>query len=252
VDLSYSPEHVGHLLRKIRETRAKVVLASPYMKGGTLANVPWLRKTLSIWANRFLAMFAQGRLSTLTCMVRAYDARFMRSLSLRATGMNIMPEVIYKAMILRARIEEIPADLNWGLQVSGQPKRRSSMRIFGHMLATLLAGFFFRPFMFLVAPGLVLLAFALYVNAWMLIHIWEFYFSTAAQLQGTGRFAVAIADAYASFPHTFIVGLLSLMLAIQLIGLGMLALQNKNYFEELFYLGTTVLKVESENWEKRE
>jgi hypothetical protein len=35
------------------------------------------------------------------------------------------------------------------------------------------------------------------------------------------------------------VALLSLMLSVQLIGLGVLALQAKHYFEELFYLGNS-------------
>ena len=37
---------------------------------------------------------------------------------------------------------------------------------------------------------------------------------------------------------TFIVGGIALMLSIQLISLGILALQSKNYFEEIFHLGT--------------
>ena len=49
-------------------------------------------------------------------MVRAIDGRFLRSLHLRSTGMDVMPEMIHKAKILRASIEEIPAELNWELQ----------------------------------------------------------------------------------------------------------------------------------------
>ena len=111
-DLSYAPEHIEALLKRIRETSAKIVIASPYMKGGRISNVPWLRKKLSVWANRFLSVAAEGHLSTLTSMVRAYDAQFLRSLSLKSMGMDIMPEVIYKGMILGARIEEIPAHLD--------------------------------------------------------------------------------------------------------------------------------------------
>jgi hypothetical protein len=32
------------------------------------------------------------------------------------------------------------------------------------------------------------------------------------------------------------------MLAIQLVGLGILALQSKNYFEEMFHLGSAIMK----------
>lgn len=238
IDLSYAPEHVPRLVEALRTSRAKLVLASPYMKGGQISNVPWLRKILSICANRFLSMVAHGNLSTLTCMVRGYDGRFGREMILRATGMEIMPETVYKAMILRAGIEQIPAHLDWGLQVK-QQGRRSSMRIIRHVLSTVLSGFVFRPFMFFVVPGLLLLAFSAWVNVWMVVHFFD-----ALELvppdAATDNISWAIARAYEDYPHTFIVGLLSLMVSVQLISLGILALQSKSYFEEVFYLGSAL------------
>jgi hypothetical protein len=136
--------------------------------------VPWLRRVLSVGANRFLSLFAReryrslvprGRLSTLTGMVRAYDGRFLRGLSPRSISMEINPEIVYKAMLLRARIEEVPARLDWRLQNAKRGQRKSSMRILGHSLSVLLSGFVFRPFMFFILPGLALLSFAAYCNA---------------------------------------------------------------------------------------
>jgi glycosyltransferase involved in cell wall biosynthesis len=239
IDLSYGPEHVTALLDRIVATRSKLVLASPYMKGGRITNVPWLRRQLSIWANRFLGLFAHGNLSTLTAMTRAYDGPFIRALALRATGMEVMPETIYKSMIMRARIEQIPAHLDWSRQIAAGPRRKSSMRIVRHMFATLLSGFIFRPFMFFIAPGLALLAFSLYVNTWMVMHFFD-ALATVPDGGFSARAAAAVADAYAQYPHTFIVGLLSLMLAVQLVSLGILALQSKSYFEEIFHLGITL------------
>jgi glycosyltransferase involved in cell wall biosynthesis len=239
IDLSYEPEHIGELLARLRATRAKLVLASPYMKGGRISNVPWLRRTFSIWANRFLSFFAHGNLSTLTCMVRAYDGPYVRTLVLRSTGMDVMPETIYKSMILRARIEQIPAHLDWSRQVAVGKARRSSMRILRQIFATVLSGFIFRPFMFFVLPGLVLLVFALWVNFWMVVHFFDAYQAIRPGAV-SDRVSAAVAQAYQAYPHTFIVGLLALMLAIQLISLGILALQSKSYFEEIFHLGANV------------
>jgi glycosyltransferase involved in cell wall biosynthesis len=236
IDLSYSPDHIGMLLENIRRSHAKIVLASPYMKGGLISNVPWLRRVLSVWANRFLSMFASGRLSTLTCMVRVHEGNFARSLVLRSVGMEVMPESIYKSMILRGRITQIPAHLDWSRQIAAGPRRRSSMRILRHTFSTLMSGFLFRPFMFLILPGLVLLLFAAWTNLWMILHFVEAYFQVGP-IEGD-RIGAAIARAYQIYPHTFVVGLLSLMLAVQLLGLGALALQAKNYFEELFFLGS--------------
>ncbi len=238
VDLSYAPEHIEQLLDKLIDSNAKLVLASPYMEGGSISNVPWLRRLLSIAANRFLSFFSHGNLSTLTCMVRAYDGRFIRSLNLRGTGMEINPETVYKAMIMRAKIEQVPAHLHWSPPDEGV-QRRSSMRLFKHIVGTLLSGFIFRPFMFFILPGLALLVFALYVNVWMILHFLEAYATLPAELP-TDRVSVAVATAYQQYPHTFIVGLLSLMLAVQLVSLGILALQSKTYFEEIFHLGTAI------------
>ncbi len=235
IDLSYAPDHITRLLDALQTSHAKLVLASPYMKGGSIKNVPILRKVLSIVANKFLSAVAHGRLSTLTCMVRGYDGPFGRSLYLRSMGMDVMPETIYKTMILRAGITQIPAELDWGLQVKEQ-SRQSSMRILRHILSTVLSGFVFRPFMFFILPGLVLLGFSLWVNAWMLIHFFDALAAVPADV-ATDKISWAVAEAYRDYPHTFIVGLLSLMLSIQLISLGILALQSKSYFEEVYFLG---------------
>jgi glycosyltransferase involved in cell wall biosynthesis len=237
VDLSYSTAHIGLMLETIRSTKAKIVLASPYMKGGTIDNVPPLRKVLSIWANRFLSVLSNGKLSTLTCLVRAYDGPFIRSLNLRAMGMEVMPEMIYKSMVLRATIDQVPATLDWELQV-GPGARKSSMRIVRHVFRTLLSGFVFRPFVFFVLPGLLLLAFSAYVNVLMFMHVFEAYAALSPDV--SGRLSVALAEAYQGFPHTFVVGLFSLTLGIQLVSLGFIALQNKNYFEEMFHLASSI------------
>ena len=244
MDLSYSPEHIEVLLRRICATRAKIVLTSPYMEGGKVSNVPWLRHTLSSWANRFLAASIQGRISTLTSMVRVYDGPFLRALSLRSMGMEIMPEILYKAKLLGARIEEVPAHLDWGAAQSKHAARRSSMRIARHTAAIILSGFLFRPVIYFIVPGLALLAFAAYVNAWTLIHFGQEYVRLAQYADIFQRSSAAVSAAYAVSPHTFMIGLLALMLAIQLISLGILSLQNKSHFEELFHLGSAIYRAQ--------
>ena len=242
LDLSYSPDHIGHLLNKIRQSRAKIVIASPYMEGGKVSNVPWLRKTLSVWANRFLSRVAKGDLTTLTGMVRVYDGKFLRSLNLKSMGMEINPEIIYKARLLHARIEEVPAHLKWQPQKANAVRRRSSMRLLRHTMATIISGFIFRPFVLFTLPGLVLLLFSLWVNVWMVIHWFEQLKNFPQDTWFLDRASDAAGAAYQQFPHTFIVGLLSLILAIQLIGLGILSFQSKHYFEEIFHLGTNLNK----------
>jgi glycosyltransferase involved in cell wall biosynthesis len=246
MDLSYSPDHIAKLLSAITKTNAKIVVASPYMDGGKISNVPWLRRQLSIWANRFLSLASKGRLSTLTGMVRAYDGKFLRSLNLKATGMEINPEIVYKATLLGAELQEIPAHLDWHFAKAKGDQRKSSMKLLRHTLSVLLSGFLFRPVMFFLVPGFGLLLFAFYVNGWMLVHFFNHYQSLGQYDWFFSRASAAVSAAYKEFPHTFIVGGLASVLAIQLISLGILALQSKSYFEEIFYLGTNLYNTMNE------
>jgi len=247
LDLSYSPEHIERLIETILETRAKIVVASPYMKGGSVSNVPWMRSVLSKYANKFLSMTAASNISTLTGMVRAYDRKFIKSLNLKAMDYEINPEIIYKAQLLRARIVEIPAELNWRFQKEIGKTRRSSMRVIRNIISCVFSGFIFRPFMFFVVPGTLLLMLSMVTLVWVLIHTWQAYLVLP---KTTGAFdtftSAALAAAFQKSPHTFVVGGVSLMVSIQLLSLGILASQHKRYFEELFHLGTSIYKAKND------
>lgn len=247
LDLSYSADHIGDMLDKIIKSQARIVVASPYMRGGSISNVPFLRKILSIWANRFLSFTDNRSLATLTGMVRVYDAKFLRKLSLRSKGMEINPEIIHKARLLGARVEEIPAHLHWLPQKANQVQRTSSMKIAKHTLSVLLSGFLFRPVIFFLLPSLILFLLSLYANFYALLRSWTNYQELAAY-QAFPDFTEAIAMAYAQAPHTFFIGGITLILSIQLFSLGVLSMQSKKYFEEVFHLGTTLFesKLDSE------
>jgi hypothetical protein len=101
--------------------------------------------------------------------------------------------------------------------------------------------------MFFIIPGFTLLLFASYVNMWMFIHFFRQYRNVSEHIWFLDRASAAVAAAYNQFPHTFVVGLLGLMLAIQLISLGVLALQSKNYFEEIFHLGSAIYKYDQKD-----
>lgn len=245
IDLSYDPEHIGRMLDKIVESGAKVVLASPYMEGGEVSNVPFGRAVTSRWANRFLRSVAPERISTFTGMVRAFDGRFIRSLDLKAKGMDVNPEIVYKAMILRAKIAEVPAHLKWReVEADGAGGRReSSMAMPWHTLAILFSGFVFRPFLFFLVPGAVLLVLSAYAVTWIFIHIGQSYGMLAGQgMWLLGRFSASVEMAYEQFPHTFFVGGVGTIVGIQLLSLGFMSMQNKRYFEELYHLGSSIYR----------
>lgn len=239
-DLSYAPEHIGRMLDAAVESRAKIVIASPYADGGKTTAIPRFREFLSRGANRLLGMSAKGDLSTITGMVRCYDRRFIQSLSLKSNDIEINTEIIYKAQMMRARIIEIPAHLDWTEQMKMVAQRGSSLRMGRSIGAQAFSSFLFRPFMFFILPGLIVLMAALYTLAWVMYHVIEHY----RDIEGSfdPRLSQALAEAFAESPHSFIIGGIALLIAVQLISLGIVAAQAKRYFEEGFYQGTMIYR----------
>jgi len=251
VDLSYDVQHIDQLVDTMRETHAKIVLASPYMPGGSIDNVPTVRRVLSVLGNRFLKFFSHGNISTITCMVRVYDGRFVRAMDFRSKGLDLMPETLYKAMIVRAEIAEMPARLDWGPQLKFGDSRTSSIRLLRHVASTVMSGFLLRPMFFFIIPGLLIGLFALYSDFLMFQH----FFQALRELRIEDKDAPlgrALKFAYAEAPHAFVFAMLSTMLAIQLLGLGILSLQNKRNYEDLFYMNSVKLHELKESMVKKQ
>ena len=238
-DLSYAPEHIGLLLERLREDHAKIAVASPYMKGGETTGIPFGRRVLSRGANRFLSVASGGHLSTLTGMVRAYDRPFLSSLSLRSMGTDINTEILYKAQLLNARVVEVPAHLDWSSQQAA-PERESKMQIGRSTSAYAFSGFMFRPVAFFIIPGLVILAFALYNLGWLAYNILAEYSSLSGGFEP--RMSEAFANTFDVRPHAYFVSGFTLVIAVQLLSLGIMASQQKRYFEELFHVSTATYK----------
>jgi hypothetical protein len=162
IDLSYTPDHIERLLQALLSQEADIAIASPYLKGGAVRNVPWLRKAMSSWANRYLSVATGGSVATLTGMVRAYDARSLRALNIAVDGMEINHELVFAALKRRMRVVEIPATLAWRSQTAdihattaAKPPRRSSMRTGAHIWSVLSSGLRHRPTMALALPSLI-------------------------------------------------------------------------------------------------
>jgi glycosyltransferase involved in cell wall biosynthesis len=156
-DLSYSPEHIPKLVRALETERAQVALASPYMNGGSTLGVPRAIERRSRLANAFLARVSNSPLHTLTGMVRAYDGAFVRSLALRSSDDVINIEALYKAGVLRARVVEVPAVLDWReITERASRTRLRNKRTRTKTYHTVVSGLLFRPYMVFAGGGFVL------------------------------------------------------------------------------------------------
>ena len=211
-DLSYSPDHIERMLDALQASKARVVVASPYMPGGRTSGIPGRRLFVSKAANRFLSLMSKSSVRTVTGLVRAYDRRFLDSLNLKAMDNEINAEIIYKSEIMRAGIIEIPAHLDW----SHLPDRRSAgMRFRRITLGFAFTGYLFRPFMFFMIPGFLSLVISAILGVLLVTDV------------VFGQTAI-----YATL-FTFIV-------AVQLIVGGLVSAQNKRYFEEMFHISTSI------------
>jgi glycosyltransferase involved in cell wall biosynthesis len=237
VDLSYSADHIGKLVDKLIETSSDIVIASPYMPGGKVTDVPFSRKMMSLWVNKFMRIAAQDKYHTYTGMVRAYRRDFIQSVNLKTKDYEVNPEILYKAMILRARIVEIPAHLSWTEQNKFAGKRKSSIKVLRGFFSGIMSSFIFRPYIFFLAIGVVLMLLSLYELVWLLFDTLS-YISDSSGIIPT--FSQSLSLQFRKNPQSFIVGGITFIAAIQFLSLGFLSLQSKRYFEELFHLGTSL------------
>ncbi|SIS37063.1 Glycosyltransferase involved in cell wall bisynthesis [Zobellia uliginosa] len=243
IDLSYSPDHIGKLLSEIETTQADMVIASPYMKGGKNTDVPLLRLLLSKTVNFMMRKASRLNIYTFTGMVRAYQGNFIRSLNTKSSTFDINSEIILKAYILRARVVEIPAHLDWSEQKKMGKVRTSSLRIVMGIFNGLANSFMFRPYMFFWVLGLTIFILSLYIIIWIFINTYNVYPMTAEMAQGfENRFSLAVSEVFRQRPYSFIVGGTTMIISIQLLGLGFISLQKKRYFDELFHLNSAILR----------
>lgn len=154
-DLSYAPEIIPRLLLQMSQSADDLVLASPYMRGGKVTNVPLIRRLLSREANRFLSFATNGRYATLTCMVRAYRLDFFKTVSSIEQRMEINPELLFNALRNGARVSEIPARLSWSANRTKCRARVNPARTIKQVARTVRCGVKYRPAILLAIPGIM-------------------------------------------------------------------------------------------------
>ncbi len=243
IDLSYSVDHIEKLVDTLITTMADVVIASPYMEGGEVTSVPFFRILMSKCVNKLLRIASHEKINTFTGMVRAYRSKFIRSVNLKTVDYEVNPEIIYKAILLRARIIEIPGHLDWTEQNRYVQSRSSSIKIFRGFFSGLMSAFIFRPYFFFMSIGTILLGLSLYELLWLLYDTLIALKTILIESPNIEYpFSYSLTIQFQKNPQTFLVGGITFVTAIQFLSLGFISLQNKRYFEELFHLITSIRK----------
>jgi glycosyltransferase involved in cell wall biosynthesis len=233
-DLSYGPEYIVKLADALAEQNAEIALASPYMPGGRVENVPFHRRFLSRLGNRYLARMSHYRISTSTCAVRAYRREVLDAIALTSDGMELQLEVLMKAAMRRFRVCEVPADLVWAKEKAAEAgfRRASKMRILQTIRLYLLMGWLSRPAMVFAVVSALLLLPGLYMAGVLGVRFVQF--TIAALDRGLVQ---ALSDGlnrvFATYTYSVVFCGAFLLIGFQTLAFSLLVMQNKFYFDEL-------------------
>ncbi len=161
-DLSYSPHYILDFIETLKsEPDTDFVLASPYMPGGGVQNVPVFRLSVSKWGNRILRLTMPNRIYTSTGIFRAYRRNVLDSLELESDGKEIHLEILSKAIALGYRAKEIPAVL------TGRKKGRSKFKFRKTAISHLVFSAFEKPMIIFGFIGFLTLAIGLLIGLYI-------------------------------------------------------------------------------------
>lgn len=218
-DLSYDPHYIVDFVEMLnKEEDIDFVLASPYMPGGGIKDVPFHRLCVSKLGNEILRFVMPNRIYTSTGIFRAYRRKVLDSLELESDGKEIHLEILSKALALGYRVKEMPAILT--RRVKGNSKFRFKKTAVSHLAFSA----FEKPMMIFGFIGL------LTVGTGLLVGLYVAYLRFSGQLT-PGR-------PLTTFAILLILG------GIQILSFGFIALQ-------LVSLRREILRVQKENLELR-
>jgi glycosyltransferase involved in cell wall biosynthesis len=218
-DLSYDPRYILDFLKTLRtEQDIDFVLASPYMPGGGVQNVPFLRLWISKLGNKILRLAMPNRIYTSTGIFRAYRRKVLDSLELESDGKEIHLEILSKALALGYRVKELPAIL------TGRKRGKSKFKFRKTTISHLVFSVFEKPMMIFGFLGILTLGIGL------LIGIYVAYLRFSGTLT-PGRPLITFA-------------ILLILGGIQILSFGFIALQ-------IVSLRREILRIQKENLELR-
>lgn len=236
-DLSYEPRYIGRLIDEMESSNADIVIASPFLSASRITNVPFSRKILTIWANKFLSLTSLHGLSAITCAVRAYRADVVQLLPLNSNGMEINLEIILKAQMMNLYVTEIPAMLKWSSSKNSR-RKRPTVNLLKTMFRYSFFGLLFSPnILFLVPLALMLSMFLIYGFSLFKILIGRVSYGlgelSLPVLKATSE---AIRWTFLNYTHAFYFLIASLVISFFLFTVWFISKQNKFYFEQNYSL----------------
>jgi dolichol-phosphate mannosyltransferase len=136
-DLSHHPEALPGMLAVVA-TGADLVIGSRYVPGGSTPDWPRVRRTLSIFGNRYASFVLGLDVRDATAGYRAYRREVLEQIGLfhsRADGYGFQVEMVYRIVRLGGRIVEVP--ITFTDRVEGRSKMSGRIVVEALSLVTL-------------------------------------------------------------------------------------------------------------------
>jgi dolichol-phosphate mannosyltransferase len=208
-DLSFAPKYILDIVNVLRsESDVDFVLGSPYVAGGELRNVPFIRVLISKLGNVVLRQVMPVRYST--GVFRGYRRKVLDSLELESDDKEIHLEILSKALALGFRVKEIPAIL------TGREKGRSKFKFRKTAISHLIFSMLEKPMMVFGFIGMMTLFIGL------LIGLYVTYLRFAGELT-PGRPLITFA-------------ILLILGGIQILAFGFIAIQIVSLRKEILFI----------------
>ena len=167
-DLSWGADIIPKLLNSIISNDCDVVIASPYIEGGALVNVPRHRRFLSHFGNKILT-FGLPDITMMSGMTRAYKKEVLDKIFLSEDGKEIHLEIISKLIAVGAVIREIPGVITWKKSESRGKKKRKDFKMANVMVRHIYYSIVESPFHFMGILGLFFMAIGFFGAAAILV-----------------------------------------------------------------------------------
>jgi len=234
-DLSYSTENIYRMVDALHESDCDIVVASAYIKGGIVRNVPPLRRFLSKYGNSYLRRMMPQPIYTSTCVVRAYRREVIHTLLLNSDGMELQLEILNKALLMGFIIKEIPAKLEWKKSRSKNPnlQRTSKMRIRRSMRQYLLLGWLAQPATLFAILSLLLITPGAFMAFGLSRTMLPVILNNIGQTGFLQALSLGLEYIATSYTYSIIVSASLISLGVNIFMFSMILLQNQLYFEEL-------------------
>ncbi|MFP4053532.1 MAG: glycosyltransferase family 2 protein [Phycisphaerae bacterium] len=169
-DLDYAPDHLERFMKLAAETDADCIVASPFIDGGGMQNVPGSRVFMSAAMNWFLSMAIDRGISTWTCNLRLWRAEKLRQIPMVSQDKDLLPEMLVKARHLEMKLVECPATLIWGeAKTSRAGMGKGVLFTAAKSLEHFAIGLAENPLRFLLAPAVPLAFLTVVMCLWMLV-----------------------------------------------------------------------------------